>query len=231
MTGPQWFVSAMLVVIIVLLYSRKVYPPVVFLAAAAVFTMTGVISPSEAFAGFGNDAIAVMLMLLVISQVIWRTGFVQWIFYDGLKASSNYRRFLAQMFPFVGGSSAFMNNTPVVAMMIPFVEDWGNRNNVPASKLLMPLSWAAILGGMVTLIGTSTNLIVNSLISDYGGKKLAILDFTPVGLALFVIGMAYVLLIGFRTLPNRKSPSEKLTENPREYITNLFVDADSDFIS
>jgi K+/H+ antiporter YhaU regulatory subunit KhtT len=179
-------------------------------------------------AGFGNDAIAVMIMLLVISHVIWRTGFVPRLFESWLKPSSGYRHFLVQMMPFVGGSSAFMNNTPVVAMMIPFVTDWGNTNKIPVSKLLMLLSWAAILGGMVTLIGTSTNLIVNSLVVGSGELSLSILDFTPVGLILFAGGMAYVLFIGYRTLPVRKSPSERLAESPREYITNLVLDRGSD---
>lgn len=230
MNGSQYFVITILLSIIVLLYSKKLSAPVVFLSAAAVLAISGIITPSQVLAGFGNDAIAVMLLLLVLSQVIWRTGFVQWIFEVRLKPSGRYRVFLAQMMPFVGGSSAFMNNTPVVAMMIPFVTDWGNRHNVPASKLLMPLSWAAILGGMVTLIGTSTNMIVNSLVVSNGGEGLSILDFTPVGLMLFAGGMIYVVFIGFRMLPVRKSPSEKLAESPREYITNLIVNSGSDLV-
>ncbi len=227
MSGSQFFVVGILVAIVVLLYSRRLSPPVIFLSAAAVLASSGIISPSEALAGFANDAIAVMLMLLIISQIIWRTGFVQWLFEAWLKPSGKYRVFLAQMMPFVGGSSAFMNNTPVVAMMIPFVSDWGSRNNVPASKLLMPLSWAAILGGTVTLLGTSTNMIVNSLVVGRGEAGLSILDFTPVGLMLFIGGMMYVLLVGFRNLPIRKSPSERLAESPREYLTNLIVDQGS----
>lgn len=227
MSGSQYFVVFVLTAVVVLLYSRKLSPPVIFLSVAAILTFTGIITPSEALAGFGNDAIAVMLMLLILSQIIWRTGFVQWLFETRLHPSDTYRSFLAQMMPFVGGSSAFMNNTPVVAMMIPFVSDWGARHNVPASKLLMPLSWAAILGGMLTLIGTSTNMIVNSLVVGRGETALTILDFTPVGLMLFAGGMAYVLAVGYRTLPVRKSPSDRLAESPREYLTNLVVHHDS----
>ncbi|MEA3265392.1 MAG: SLC13 family permease [Candidatus Fermentibacteria bacterium] len=230
MDGAQYFVVAILAAIVVLLYSRKLSPSVIFLSAAAVLAFSGIISPSEALAGFGNEAIAAMIMLLILSQIIWKTGFVQWIFEVRLKPSNRYRVFLAQMMPFVGGSSAFMNNTPVVAMMIPFVSDWGSRHNIPASKLLMPLSWAAILGGMVTLIGTSTNMIVNSLVVGAGGKELSILDFTPVGLMVFIGGMGYVLLLGYRTLPLRKSPSEKLADSPREYISSLIVHPDSDLV-
>ena len=230
MNGSQYIVTSVLLLIVILLYSKKFSPPIVFLIAGTVLVSTGLISTTEVLVGFSNDAIAVMLMLLVISQVIWRTGFIQWIFESVLKPSSNYRGFLAQMMPFVGISSAFMNNTPVVAMMIPFVADWGQRHNVPASKLLMPLSWAAILGGMITLIGTSTNMIVNSLVVSIGAEELSILDFTPVGLMIFVGGMAYVLLIGNRYLPSRKSPSERFTECPREYVANLVVRPKSDLV-
>ena len=230
MNGSQYIVTSVLLLIVILLYSKKFPPPVVFLIAGTVLVSTGIISAAEVLVGFSNDAIAVMLMLLVISQVIWRTGFIQWIFESVLKPSSSYRKFLAQMMPFVGGSSAFMNNTPVVAMMIPFITDWGQRHNVPASKLLMPLSWAAILGGMITLIGTSTNMIVNSLVVSIGAKELSILDFTPVGLMIFVGGMGYVLLIGNRYLPSRKSPSERFTESPREYVANLVVRPKSDLV-
>lgn len=94
MGNSQYFVVAILATIVLLLYSRKLSPPVIFLSAAAVLTFSGIISPAEALAGFGNDAIAVMLMLLVISQIIWRTGVVQWIFEVGLKPSGRYRTFL-----------------------------------------------------------------------------------------------------------------------------------------
>ncbi len=227
MTAEQVIVTIVLAAMVVLLYSRKLSPPVIFIGAASVLVLSGILSPGESLAGFGNEAIAVMLMLLVMSQVVWKTGFVQWIFLSVIRPSSRYRGFLGQMMPFVGASSAFMNNTPVVAMMIPFVDQWGRQHQVQASKLLMPLSWAAMLGGMVTLIGTSTNMIVNSLVIQQGGETLSILDFTPVGLMVFTAGMAYVLLAGYRTFPARKNPYDRLSESPREYMTDLVVDSGS----
>ena len=227
MNSDQITVTVLLGLMVILLYSRKLSPPVVFIAATAVLVFAGILTPAQSMAGFANQSIAVMLILIVMSQLIWRTGFVQWIFESLIKPSNRYRRFLCQMMPFVGGSSAFMNNTPVVAMMIPFVVDWGKKNNTPSSKLLMPLSWAAILGGMVTLIGTSTNMIVNSLVIENGGESLSILDFTPVGLLIFTVGMAYILLLGYRTFPKRKNPYDRLDESPREYITDLVVERGS----
>lgn len=227
MDTAQIIVTGVLGAMVVLLYSRRLSPPVIFISATAVLVFAGIITPAQSMAGFANQAIAVMIILVVMSQIIWRTGFVQWIFESLFKPSGRYRRFLCQMIPFVGASSAFMNNTPVVAMMIPFASDWGKQHDVPASKLLMPLSWAAILGGMVTLIGTSTNMIVNSLVLEQGEQGLSILDFTPVGLMVFTAGMAYILLIGYRTFPSRKNPYDRLEESPREYITDVVVDSGS----
>ncbi|PIE51361.1 SLC13 family permease [Candidatus Fermentibacteria bacterium] len=227
MSGEQILVSAVLGFMVILLYFGRFSPAVIFIGAASVFVLTGIISPAESLAGFSNTAVAVMLLLLIMSQIVWRTGFIQWLFQKVIKPSDKYRRFLFQLMPFVGISSAFMNNTPVVAMMIPFVDHWGRQHRISASKLLMPLSWAAILGGMLTLIGTSTNMIVNSLVVENGGESMSILDFTPVGLMIFLSGMAFVLFIGYRTFPERKDPYERLNESPREYITDLVIDQGS----
>jgi len=230
LTNQQVLVTAVLVAVIVLLYSRKLSAPVIFISAAALMTVGGIITPGEALAGFANDAIAVMLMLIILSEIMKKTGFLEWIFESKFRISGRYRGFLGQMMPFVAGSSAFMNNTPIVAMMIPFVGDWGKKHGVPLSKLLIPLSWAAILGGMVTLIGTSTNMIVNSLVVGSGLGELHILEFAPVGLMLLAGGMLYLVLFGWRLLPSRKNPVENFADSPREYVTNLIILPDSRLI-
>ncbi|RKZ09693.1 SLC13 family permease [Candidatus Fermentibacteria bacterium] len=230
LTGPQIFVTVVLAAVIVLIYSRKLTAPVIFISAAAVLTIGSVITPAEALAGFANDAIAVMLMLIILSEIMRKTGFLEWIFERKMNISGSYRTFLSQMMPFVAGSSAFMNNTPIVAMMIPFVGDWGKKHGIPASKLLIPLSWAAILGGTVTLIGTSTNMIVNSLVVGSGHTELPILAFAPVGLMLLTGGMLYIILFAWRLLPARKNPSESFAESPREYVTNLILQPGSSLV-
>ncbi|MFO8184231.1 MAG: SLC13 family permease [Candidatus Aegiribacteria sp.] len=230
MTGQQVLVASVLLAVVVLLYSRKVTAASVFIAAAAFLAVTGVLTPEEALSGFANDAIAVMLMLIVLSEIMRKTGFLEWIFESKFTISGRYMGFMGQMMPFVAGSSAFMNNTPIVAMMIPFVSDWGKKHDIHPSKLLIPLSWAAILGGMVTLIGTSTNMIVNSLVVGSGGRELSILEFTPVGLMLLAGGLLYMFLVGWRLLPDRKNPSESFAESPREYVTDVIVEPGSPLV-
>jgi len=199
----------------------------VFVAAAAAFTASGTITPAEALAGFGNEAVASMLMLIVVSDVIRRTGILEWLFRRSTGLSGKYRGFLGQMMSFTAGTSALVNNTPLVAMLVPFVGDWGRRNGVPASRLLLPLSWAAILGGMTTLVGTSTNLVVDSLAVGSGHRGLSMLDFTPVGLMIAVSGIGWMLLSGYRLLPSRRDPVATLEENDREYLVEARVAAGS----
>jgi di/tricarboxylate transporter len=223
-------VLAVLIAVLVLLWRRVFPPPVVFLAAVAVLTATGLLTPLDALAGFANESIAVMIMLISVSTVIRKTRVLEWLFESRLRPSSRYRSFLAQLMPFVAGTSSFMNNTPAVAMLIPAVRDWGKRHGVALSRLLIPLSYAAILGGMTTLVGTSTNLIVNSLSEESGAGSLSVLDFTPVGLMMLGAGLLYILLHGYRLLPSRTDPTEGLMENPREYLVETVVSAGSELV-
>ena len=138
LTGPQIFVTVVLAAVIVFIYSRKLTAPVIFISAPAGLTNASVITPAEALAGFANDAIAVMLMLIILSQIMRKTGFLEWIFEKKMNISGSYRTFLGQMMPFVAVSSAFMNNTPIVAMMIPFVGDWGKSTAFLHPNSLFP---------------------------------------------------------------------------------------------
>ncbi len=228
MNLPQIAVLAVLAMVVTLLWRRVFPPPVVFLTAVAVLTAAGLLSPVEALAGFANESIAVMILLISISSVIRKTGVLEWFFERKLRPSHRYRRFLAQLMPFVAGVSSFMNNTPVVAMLVPVVRDWGKRNGVALSKLLIPVSYAAILGGMTTLIGTSTNLIVNSLSQESGLGSMSILDFTPVGLMMLGAGLIYILFAGYRMLPSRREPADGLIENPREYLVETVISEGSE---
>jgi len=233
MAPDQLTVALTLAGVILLLYSRRLSAAIVFISAAAFLTIVGVLEPAEALSGFGNEAIAVLMMLILVSQIIRKTGLLEWLFDRWLRPSPRYRRFLAQLMPFVAGTSAFMNNTPIVAMIVPFTGEWGRRHKIAVSRLLIPVSWAAILGGMTTLIGTSTNMIVNSLVvgSRPGGlERLQVLDFTPVGLMLLAAGMLYMLFWGHRLLPERKDPAESVAEKPREYLVEAVIDRGSDLV-
>jgi di/tricarboxylate transporter len=119
-----------------------------------------------------------------------------------------------------------MNNTPIVAILIPSIKRWASKNNLSVSKFLIPLSYAAIFGGMCTLIGTSTNLIVHGLMLEHGYQGFSFFELTKVGLPVAAVGMIYILTIGQRLLPNRKEPFFEIDENTRDYVIELKVTGD-----
>jgi di/tricarboxylate transporter len=136
------------------------------------------------------------------------------------------------IFP-VAGLSAIINNTPLVAILMPYVHNWGKNHGVAPSKLLIPLSYSAILGGTATLIGTSTNLVVNGMVSEQtifpDFKSLDIFDFTPVGLSMIIIGGLYLIFASNRLLPDKRDPLDNISLLSREYIVEVKVNKGSDY--
>jgi di/tricarboxylate transporter len=130
----------------------------------------------------------------------------------------------------VASFSAFFNNTPLVAMMMPYVNRWSNQRKVSASKLLIPLSYAAILGGCVTLIGTSTNLIVNGMAVDNGFESLGIFEFSAVGLPMLILGILYLTFFSNKLLPSKKTDSDQMYEQSREFFIETQVKGGSPLI-
>jgi len=161
-------------------------------------------------------------------------GIVEIVFDKIFQRAKGYHPFMARMMLIVGGLSAFFNNTPLVAVMMPYVHNWSKKNNIPPSKLLIPLSYAAILGGCATLIGTSTNLIVNGMVQDQkivpGLKSLEMFDFFWVGLPMMIIGFFYLLIFGKKLLPSANTIDESLSDKCREYIIEAQVRTNSKLI-
>lgn len=182
----------------------------------------GILSVSQALAGFSNQGLATVAALFVVVAGLRETGGVDYIAGRVLGRPRSLRGATARVVLPVAGVSAFLNNTPVVAMMIPAIVDWAKRVRIPASKLLIPLSYASILGGTCSLIGTSTNLVVAGMVESAGMTPLRMFDITWVGLPSLVVGAAFLVIAGPRLLPARQSASESLSD-PREYTMELMV--------
>jgi len=226
----QIIVLAVLVFIVISLYQELFRPPTTFFIAIVILSTVGILSPHEALSGFANEQIAVIMLLLVLASIIKKTNVIDAIFNKFFKNARTYRGFISRLMIYVAGSSAFLNNTPIVATLIPYVHEWGTKNNISPSKLLIPLSYAAILGGTATLIGTSTNLIVNGLAMDQGLESLSIFDFTYVGAPLIVIGILYLTFIGYRFLPDIKDALSSFSEKSREYVVETRISETSPLI-
>ncbi len=220
-------VFVVLIFMMVSLYREWLGPALTFMLAVVVFGVAGILTPSEMLNGFANQQIAVILMLLLIGDTIRKTGvlenFFNWVF---VKAKS-YNGFLWRMMSVVSVLSAFMNNTPLVAILMPYVHTWSKKNNFAPSKLLIPLSYAAILGGCATLIGTSTNLIVNGMVIDQTivpeMRELHIFDYSLIGSVMIVIGILYMLLIGKHLLPDRRDVMSSFNNRHRKYLVEAEV--------
>jgi di/tricarboxylate transporter len=227
-------VSIVLLFIIVTLYKEWIGPGFTFVIGIITLGIFGVLTPTEILAGFANEQIAVILLLLLMGEFIRQSAVLDGLFNRLFNKVTSARGFLARMTLVVAGFSAFLNNTPLVAIMMPFTYNWGKKNNIPVSKLLIPLSYAAILGGCATLIGTSTNLIVNGLVTDQyiipGLKPLEIFDFAAVGVPMIVIGFLYMLFLGGRLLPAKKDVLENVEATPREYMVEVQIREGSDMI-
>ena len=212
-----------------ILYSlyREIFgPSFTFLVAILFLGIFGVLTPKEILEGFGNEQVAIVIMLLLLGDVIRRTGIVESVFDSLFRKAKSYNGFLSRMMIIVATFSTFLNNTPLVAVMMPYVDNWCKRNNYSISKFLIPLSYAAILGGSITLIGTSTNLIVNGLVADQDIvdlHELQMFDFAWVGIPMFVIGFFYILFFGHKLLPGKAKLEPKVEEEGRQYVVETRI--------
>jgi len=227
LTLPGIIVLFVIAFIIVSLYLNKIGSGFTFTIGIIILGFAGILTPKEILAGFANEQIAVIVMLLIIADVIRKSGALDNMFRKAFEGTKTYRQFLTRMTLIVAGFSSFVNNTPLVAIMMPYVSDWSKKNGISASKLLIPLSYAAILGGCATLIGTSTNLVVNSLVIDQqiipGLEPLGIFDFSLVGVTMIFFGGIYLIFFGNKLLPITKDNIEEISANSREYIAEVRV--------
>lgn len=217
-------VLTMLVVAAVLglLAATRLAADVILMSAALALMLMGILTPEEALVGFSNTGVITVAVLYVVAAGLSETGAVQWIAHNLLGRPSSVRGAYARMLLPIGGLSAFLNNTTVVAMMLPAIQEWAAKLRIPASKLLIPLSYMAILGGTVTLIGTSTNLVVDGLLQSEKGVALKMFDIAAVGIPLTVIGALFLTFFGNRLLPDRQGALEQM-QSAREYAVEFRV--------
>lgn len=196
---------------------------VVYAISITILGLFGIISSEEILRGFANEQIAIILLLIIIGNVIQKSGLIELIFNPFLKKFTSEKGFLKRLLFFVSSFSSFFNNAPLVAMLIPYISNWSAKNNVNQSKLLIPLSYAAILGGSATLIGTSTNLLVNGMLVETGHRSIGIFEFSYVGIPMIFLGITYLLTVGVKLLPDRPSPVSFFGKNKREYLVEVSV--------
>lgn len=227
MSWEAIFTFSLIVIGIIVLIRDVFTPDLVFLGILASLMAVGILSPAEAFVGFSNPEVIAIGALFVVAGAMKNTGalgfFATRIFG---RIGNTHRRALVKMMLPLAGISAFLNNTPIVAMFMPVVVDWTRRNQVSPSRFLIPLSYATILGGTCTLIGTSTNLVVSGLMINAGLPGMSFFELSSVGLPCTLAGIGFIALFARRLLPDRKELLESLGERRREYLVELEVQPD-----
>ena len=218
-----WITLTVVAVLLFALLKNLAPPDLLFLGATALLAVLGIITPDEAFAGFSNSGMLTVAVLFVVAAGLRETGVLDYVGHHVLGRARTEAGVLTRLAAVVLPMSAFLNNTPVVAMFVPVVMDWSRRHQVSPSKLLIPLSFLAILGGTCTLIGTSTNLVVNGLMIQNGLPGMRLFEIGMVGVPYAVIGLVYLFFAGRRLLPDRKELLEQLGESRREYLAEMQV--------
>jgi len=194
------------------------------MGAVVVLLVAGVIDERQAFAGFSNAAPITVAALCIVARAIERTGALEPFVRFALGDGGGRRGSLLRMLVPSAAASAFLNNTPIVAMLMPTICASAEERRIPPSRLLMPLSFAVILGGVVTTIGTSTNLVVSGLLEASGQAPFGLFETTPIGLPIALVGVAFVALAAPLLLPDRQPPRRRLSAAERDFVVRMIVD-------
>ena len=218
-----WLTLAVIVLLVVVLARDRLAPAAAVFIAVVVLLLAGIIDSGQAFAGFANPAPMTVAALYVLARAVEKTGALQPVVNATLGAGTGARAALARLLVPTAAASAFLNNTPIVAMLAPQVEEWASRRGLSPSLFLMPVSFAAILGGVVTLIGTSTNLVVSGLLVANEMPPIGMFELTMIGLPVALIGVTAVVLLAPTVLPPRRAAREDLSDDVREFVVDMEV--------
>lgn len=217
----MYVVIGVILLLVIGLILDKLRPQFLFFAAALVIMVLGILEPRDFLNSFANESLATIFVLILLTDALNRNfNLIKYL--DRLFVQKKRPKiFLFQMTSAVAAISSLINNTPVVAMLIPYVLRWSKKTQISPAKLLIPLSFAAIVGGMITIIGTSTNLVLNGFIESNGETPFGFLDFLVPGLLVSLVGILFLSTLGIYLLKERKNPLELIQSNLKEYLVEV----------
>jgi len=223
MTVDALITLTIVVLMLVALVKEIWAPDVVVFSALGLLVLTGVITTQEALVGFANKGMLTVAILFIVAYAAQSTGILEVFAGQVMGRSRGGRRSLLRLMVPVWSLSAFLNNTPIVAMFTPAIRDWALRRNLAPSKFLIPLSYASIFGGICTLIGTSTNLVVHGLLQQQFQMGFSMFELAWVGIPCALSGVLFFLAFGHRLLPDRRDVAEDFQQQGREYLLEMKV--------
>ena len=218
-----WLTLVVLLVAIVIMVRDIVAPVVAILGATIFLYVFDVIDAAQAFSGFSNPAPLTIAVLYVLAAAASRSGALQPLVRSTLSADASDRTNLARLLPPVSAASSILNNTPIVAVLVPEIRSWARRHGRQVSRLLMPISFAAILGGTITVIGTSTNLVISGLLEASGEEPLGFFELAPIGIPIVLGGLTMLMLLAPRILDRAAASQRHPAELAREWVIDLRV--------
>ena len=236
MTPEILSVFVILVIAVILFVTEKLRVDVVAMMMLVTLAVTGLVAPKEALSGFSNPAVITVIFVFILSGGLAQSGIAGMLGRQVLRLASGSELGLVALIMLVSGIlSAFMNNVAVAALLLPVVMDIARRTQQAPSKLLMPLAYASLLGGLTTLIGTPPNILISEAMRDSGLEPFGMFDFTPVGLAVLFAGILFIASVGRRLLPDRDVQRESRGEDDdlrsvyrlKEELGTVRVPADS----
>ena len=231
---PGALITLVVLALSIVLFVWGVIPPeVTGLLAAGLLMATGVLKPGEALQGFGSPALITVMALFALSAGLFRSGALDRL--RGLIGSDAVRspkRMIVLLSAVVGPVSAFVPNTPIVASLLPVVEGWCHRRRISPSKVLLPLSFATVLGGTLTLLGSSVNLLASEVSEKLGYGAFGLFSFTKIGIGVWLVGSLVMALLSDRLLPDRGSDDDDLARDITSsgYLTEVMIPASSELI-
>ncbi len=230
MTSEQIIVLVAIIVLIIGLGAGRFKPMHVFLFAYSIVVIGGILDDNEALLGLANVSVISIALLLIWSNIIRYSAMLHTLFKKLLPDNLSYGGYIARITSYLGTLSGIMNNTPLVAMVIPYVVQWSRRRGIPPSRILIPLSYITIAGGTLTLLGTSSHLVINGYVTKLGYPDISITALLPVGIVVLTITGLYFWAVGWRLLPSRRDLSQESIEQSREYMAEARVRPDSPLV-
>lgn len=223
MNMDMMLVLILIVSMLVCLIVEIARPGMIIFSVLVILLLAGILTPREALSGFSNEGMMTVALLFIVAGAVQKSGMTDYIVEKWLRKSQTETGAMVRFFVPISMLSAFLNNTPIVVTFTPTIKNWCEERGIAPSKFLIPLSYATILGGTITLMGTSTNIVVHGMLLDYGLDGFSLFTLSAVGIPVTVLGLFFLFTIGKRLLPDHKGFSQQVKEGAKEYIAEMNV--------
>lgn len=224
MSVSMVFVLIVIVAMVSALLFEIARPDMIVFSALVVLLLSGILTTEEALRGFSNPGMLTIALLFIVVGTVQKHGLIDQMMIGWLNKGKSLKGSLFRIFLPLPLISAFLNNTPIVVTLTPLLKKWCEERNIAPSKVLIPLSYVTILGGTITLMGTSTNLVVHGMLIDYGLPGFSLFQLAIVGIPITIVGLIYLFTIGNMLLPENKGFSQQVAEDSRKYIAEMVVE-------